>query len=181
MRRARPSLILLAAGMTACDRGRPPAAVVPASRPAAAAVAATQTVPATDDAADVTARLPIAGITDPEGVRRFLAALQDAAARDDRGKILHLVSFPFTTYEHGKVAHTYRTRAALSADFARVFTPDVYREIAVARYASLFVRDEGVMIGRGEVWFNDVRFADGTHGIRIIAVNGGITPPPTPP
>ena len=42
---------------------------------------------------------------------------------------------------------TYRDAAALRADYARVFTPEVRVAVAAAKAGDLFTRDQGVMIG----------------------------------
>jgi hypothetical protein len=61
---------------------------------------------------------------------------------------------------------TYRNAAALSASYARVFTPEVKAAVAAAKADDLFSRDQGVMIGNGEVWMNEV------HGsMKIISIN----------
>ena len=47
-----------------------------------------------------------------------------------------------------------------------MFTPAVLAAIGKADYGSLFIRDQGAMIGDGEVWFTG-----GAGGIKISAIN----------
>jgi hypothetical protein len=56
-------------------------------------------------------------------------------------------------YDNGKVIHIYRSRKALLKNFNVVFTPKVLKAIEDAQYEKLFVRDQGAMIGDGEIWF----------------------------
>ena len=61
---------------------------------------------------------------------------------------------------------TYRDAAALRANYARVFTPEVRAAVAAAKADDQFTRDQGVMIGNGEVWMNEIR-----GSMKIITVN----------
>ena len=61
---------------------------------------------------------------------------------------------------------TYRDAATLSANYARVFTPEVKAAVAAAKADNLFARDQGVMIGNGEIWMNEIR-----GSMKIITVN----------
>lgn len=117
---------------------------------------------------DPTSRLYVAGIDSPDDVRQFLARLQAAATapRSRRVALVEFVRFPFSTYSNGKVRHTYSGPADLLDDVEHVFTPGVLRAIGDARYETMFVNYQGVMIGNGEVWFD--RRED---GIKIKAIN----------
>jgi hypothetical protein len=48
----------------------------------------------------------------------------------------------------------YRDARSVERDFDRIFTPKVRRAILAQRADKLFVRDQGAMIGDGEVWFD---------------------------
>ena len=49
---------------------------------------------------------------------------------------------------------------------ARVFTPEVRAAVAAAKADDQFTLDQGVMIGNGEVWMNEIR-----GSMKIITVN----------
>jgi hypothetical protein len=51
---------------------------------------------------------------------------------------------------------TCRSAAALTANYAEVFAPKVKTAVAAANPHNLFVRDQGVMIGNGEIWMKFV-------------------------
>jgi hypothetical protein len=107
-----------------------------------------------------------AGISNPAHVAQFLARLKQAVAADDRATVTAMVNYPLTVYSSGGRPMTYRDTAALSANYARVFTPEVKATIAAAKADNLFARDQGVMIGNGEIWMNEI------HGsMKIITVN----------
>lgn len=108
----------------------------------------------------------LAGIERPREVQDFLNGLKVASERNDLKALAARVRYPFTTYAAGVPLKTYATPTELLADVDRLFTPRVLSAIQEQRVGSLFVNDQGVMIGGGEVWF------DGFDGeIRIKAVN----------
>ena len=85
---------------------------------------------------------------------------------DDHAAIAAMVKYPLTVYSSAGWPATYRNAAALSANYARVFTPDVKAAVAAAKPDDLFVRDQGVMIGNGEIWMNEIG-----GSMKIITVN----------
>jgi hypothetical protein len=107
-----------------------------------------------------------AGISDPAHVTQFLARLKQAVAADDHAAVAAMVNYPLTVYSSGGRSMTYRNAAALSANYARVFTPEVKAAVAAAKADNLFARDQGVMIGNGEIWMNELR-----GSMKIITVN----------
>ena len=108
----------------------------------------------------------VAGISDPAHVTQFLARLKQAVASGDRAAVASMVDFPLTVHEVKGASKTYRDAAALRANYARVFTPEVVDAVAAAKPDDLFARDQGVMIGQGEIWMNEVQ---GT--MKVITVN----------
>jgi len=107
-----------------------------------------------------------AGISDPAHVTQFLARLKQAVAANDRSTVAAMVNYPLTVNSSGGRSMTYRDAAALRANYARVFTPEVRAAVAAAKADDLFTRDQGVMIGNGEVWMNEIR-----GSMKIITVN----------
>jgi hypothetical protein len=108
----------------------------------------------------------VAGISDPAHVTQFLDRLKQAMAADDHATVAAIVKYPLTVNSSPGRPVTYRNAAALSANYARVFTPEVKAAVAAARPDNLFVRDQGVMIGNGEIWMNEVG-----GSMKIITVN----------
>ena len=79
----------------------------------------------------------------------FLAALQQAVAYDDHAAVSDMVTYPFRI-STGRVS----TPEQFLKYYDAIFTSNVKRAIANQSADSLFYRDQGVMIGDGEVWFN---------------------------
>ena len=113
-------------------------------------------------------RYRLAGIEDARDVRRFVRALQDAVEADDRPALAGMLRTPFTTHDRGREVRTYPDARAVLADLDALFTPRVRKAILAAKGDALFVRDQGVMIGDGEVWFDRL---DGEPRILIKALN----------
>jgi hypothetical protein len=107
----------------------------------------------------------VAGITNPAQVTQFLVRLKQAVAADDHAAVAAMIKYPLTISSNGRDI-TYRNAAALSANYAWVFTPEVKAAVAAAKPDDLFVRDQGVMIGNGEIWMNEVG-----GSMKIITVN----------
>lgn len=112
-------------------------------------------------------RYRMAGIDDARDVRAFIRDLQLAVEADDTEALAGMIRYPFTIRGEGEADRVYKDRAALLPHIHALFTPNVRQAILGAEWASLFVRDQGVMIGRGEVWFDR---HEGEAGIRIKAV-----------
>ena len=87
-------------------------------------------------------------------------------AADDHAAVAAMVKYPLTVDVSPGRPITYRSATALSANYARFFTPEVKAAVAAATPGNLFVRDQGVMIGNGEIWMNEI---SGT--MKIITVN----------
>lgn len=125
-------------------------------------------------------RYRMAGIDDARDVRAFIRDLQFAVEANDTEALAGMIRYPFTIWNHGEAVRVYADREALLPHLHALFTRRVRQAILDAEWASLFVRDQGVMIGDGEVWFDR---HEGETGIRIKAVNAvdaSPSPCPTP-
>ena len=103
----------------------------------------------------------------------FLRRLQSAVRTDDHDALVALIAFPLRVNSAG-ASRVYRDADSLERDFDKVFTRKVRRAILGQRPNSLFVRDEGAMVGNGEVWFDRTcpNAACSPPGpVRITAVN----------
>jgi hypothetical protein len=107
-------------------------------------------------------RIPQPGLQTPSAAKAmsadpayagFLQRLQSAVHSNDHRRIIGLISFPLRVNAAGG-ARTYRDAKSVERDFDRIFTPRVKRAITRQRPDKLFVRDQGAMIGDGEVWFD---------------------------
>lgn len=92
----------------------------------------------------------IAGLKVPE-VQRFLKDLKTGVAARDSKAICAMVSYPLVT-RSGKVTNP----AACAGQYKRIFNQKVVDAVGRQRFENLFVNDQGVMIGDGEVWMSGV-------------------------
>ncbi len=114
----------------------------------------------------------VAGLSVSE-VESFLDSLKAAVANDDRRAVASLVSYPIRVQLDGQ-----DTMIASADDFVARY-PDIVNDnvksaVLAQEAAELFVNWQGVMIGRGEVWFSAVYEDprdDETYHLRIIAIN----------
>lgn len=119
-----------------------------------------------NDSGQVDNPYAVAGISDPAHITQFLAGLKQALAAGDRMAVAAMINYPLHVYAPGRDPVIYRDAVTLRAGYARVFTPEVTAAVAAATSGSLFVRDQGVMIGNGQVWMNEI------HGaVKIITIN----------
>lgn len=113
------------------------------------------------------ARLRLAhGFREPDEVRRVVSELREAAAKTERRTLAEAIHYPFMTYAGGTPVGRYHTPAEVLADFDTLFPEYVLEALRDARYEDLFVRDQGAMIGRGQVWLGQFE-----EGVRIKALN----------
>jgi hypothetical protein len=114
----------------------------------------------------------VAAAVDP-AYAGFLSDLQAAVRADDRVSLIALVGFPLRVNAAGR-SRVYRDAQAVERDFERIFTARVRRAILKQRPEGLLVRDQGAMVGKGELWF-DHRCSDpacsAVGPLRITAVN----------
>jgi hypothetical protein len=116
----------------------------------------------TDNVVVTGSRIPKASLQAPSAARSisakqnyagFLSRLQAAIRADNHGEVIALIDFPLRANFRGG-SRIYRDPASVERDFDRIFTARVKRAIARQRADRLFVRDQGAMIGDGEVWFD---------------------------
>lgn len=124
--------------------------------------------------AEVTDSLPAADwIAKDASYATFLKRLQGAARANDKGAMIKLVGFPLRVNSNGR-SRVYRDAASVRADYDRIFTPAVTQAILTQRADRLFGRDQGLMIGTGQVWFDHVCTNSACYPpgpVRITAVN----------
>lgn len=98
---------------------------------------------------------------------RFLAELQAAVAGDDRRKVSRMVLYPLRT-RVGRRRVVLRGPRQFLARYEALFNPHVKSVLAAQKFEGIFRNWQGYMVGRGEVWFEQL--AD-TGEFKIIAIN----------
>lgn len=79
----------------------------------------------------------------------FLADLQQAVAADDHQAVSEMIQYPLRTTHM-----TIKTPAQFLRNYDEIFNDGVKSAVAGQTSDHLFYRDQGVMIGNGEVWFD---------------------------
>lgn len=117
--------------------------------------------------------------TDSVRVKRFLAALQSAIARDDSVAVSKLFQYPSLGVWDGHRAIGLQSPTQLLPLYRSVFNPNVRHLILSATLDSLWADFRGVTLGRGRLWFQIDRNGDP----RIASIDVGIVrdPPARPP
>jgi hypothetical protein len=117
-------------------------------------------------------RAPDSEAVDPSHAA-FLTRLQAAVRANDRSAVIKLVRFPLRVNASGR-SRFYPDARSLTRDFDRIFTPRVRQSILAQQAGQLFTRDQGAMIGDGEVWFDHTcpnSACTPLGPVRIISVN----------
>jgi hypothetical protein len=103
----------------------------------------------------------------------FLSQLQGAVRANKRDGVIRLIRFPLRVNANGN-SRTYRDAASVRADYDRIFTPSVRQAILNQKFDRLFGRDQGLMIGDGQIWFDHIcanAQCSRPGPVRITAVN----------
>jgi hypothetical protein len=115
---------------------------------------------------NVSAQLVQSGFDDPAEVEQVLAFLKDAADQRNLAALSGRIRFPLTLYDNGKPAQVFSDASEVLKDPRVVFSDRVLLALSQAQYTDLFVRDQGAMIGDGEVWLGQY-----PQGVMIKAIN----------
>jgi hypothetical protein len=109
----------------------------------------------------------VAGIDDATAAEKFFLDLQTIVAKDDRQAVANAINYPITVKVKGRRVKL-RSKAELLRQYAVVFNQQVKQALAKQQASDLFVNYQGVMIGNGQIWFNQL---PNNKGFKIIAVN----------
>jgi hypothetical protein len=97
----------------------------------------------------------------------FLSSLQAAVRASDEDAVIKLLAFPLRVNFRGR-SQLYRDADSVRRDYGTIFTTRVTGAILSQRFDRLFGRDQGLMIGDGQVWFDHV---SPSGPVRIRAIN----------
>ena len=110
----------------------------------------------------LTQRYQAAGADDDALVHRRALLFRDAVKRADKQAVAGLLAYPVPVQLAGRPSRL-RNAADLLAHYDAIFSARYRAAIASALPRNMFVRYQGIMLGKGEVWF-------GPDG-RVIALN----------
>ncbi|HGM5877793.1 TPA: hypothetical protein ACKP4S_002301 [Stenotrophomonas maltophilia] len=153
-----PALLL-----AACSQPAPPAEpAVDAPPPMEASAAATPAAPAAESAASAPAA-PAAEATTEDARARIETLLGDAAQYEkvfnafktavvggDRAAVVEEVRFPLNIANGRKITGP----GEFQRNYEKIITPAVVKAVSEQDFGKVFVNQQGVMIGDGQVWLN---------------------------
>jgi hypothetical protein len=84
----------------------------------------------------------------------FLTALQASVKAGDKQKVAMMARYPLSVYLNGR-HRVIRNPPALLTDYDHIFTASMRKAIIMEAPDCLFANWQGVMIGHGEVWFEE--------------------------
>lgn len=88
--------------------------------------------------------------------RAFLTALQVSVKAGDKQKVAMMARLPLKVYLNRQPRHV-QSRSQLVKEYDQIFNAPMMRAILLQTPECLFANWQGVMIGRGEVWFEEER------------------------
>lgn len=97
----------------------------------------------------------------------FFPKLQKAIASGDKAAVAAMVNYPFVAYSKAGSIQIKDAKHFI-ADYDKLITAKVKAAVAKQTYATLFTNSQGVMIGDGEIWFDQV--GDNME-VKVYAIN----------
>jgi hypothetical protein len=96
---------------------------------------------------------------DPAKVYAFVAALKQAVATDDRERVSSMIDYPLNVLT-GSHPSRIATKSLFLKKYVDIFTPHVKGILAAQRSNEVCITSNAFMIGRGEIWFDEIATGD---------------------
>ena len=96
-----------------------------------------------------------AGIEDARAAEDFFRGLQKAVANNRRTEVAGLVAYPLNVRINNRSV-TLRNQRELLQRYPSVFNQKVRQAVAHQKVSNLSASWRGVMVGQGELWFNQL-------------------------
>lgn len=117
-------------------------------------------------------RFAAGGFDDDAAVLAFITLLQKNVAAGNKSAVAEMVNYPLSlnqTKGTGKPQHTeIKNKASFLADYDKIITEGLKNTLKNQDMNDLFVRDQGLMLGNGDIWLSpDAK----TNKIGIITIN----------
>lgn len=87
--------------------------------------------------------------------KAVIDTLQKAVAAHDVAGVAALVSYPIGVKVRGKET-VVKSAKAFTEHYDGIMTPAITKAVVSQKYEDLFVNDQGVMFGDGQVWVNGI-------------------------
>jgi hypothetical protein len=107
-------------------------------------------------------RYAVAGARDDTLIHQNALRFWQAIVKGDKATVASLIDYPIKVQVAG-TARSVRSRQELISQYDAIFSPAYRKAVADAIPRNMFARDQGIMLGSGEAWFD-------SNG-RVIALN----------
>ncbi len=108
----------------------------------------------------------VAGISSAKDFHQFFFKFQQAVQHNKKATVASMVNYPLHVNSNGKT-HTIKNKATFIAKYDSIMTPEIKRTLAYAIEEDLFVNWQGVMVGSGELWFNQSNDKIGLDAVNL--------------
>jgi hypothetical protein len=108
---------------------------------------------------------------DSREFERAFAGIQGAVVDHDPEFFASFVAYPITVMVDGEEM-TIEDSETFVENYDAIMTDDIVEAVSNQAYEDLFVNDEGVMFGDGQLWINGVCFDDQCSGfdVKIVTI-----------
>jgi hypothetical protein len=115
---------------------------------------------------------------DCPGAIAFFEKLQAAVKDGDKNQLASMVAYPLRSFQNGKRVQV-RTRDRFLKQYLRMLTPAVICAIGAAKTSDVWGNDQGFMVGRGVIWWDQIIPAtaknpevdSGKYPFKVVAIN----------
>lgn len=95
--------------------------------------------------------IEVAGFDNVKQFTGFYANLRRAVAQNNKEAVAQRISYPLSIYSNSK-KRSILNKKQFIAEYDQIMTTEVKKALANQRLDKLFIRDQGVMVGNGEIW-----------------------------
>jgi hypothetical protein len=106
--------------------------------------------------------------------KAVIEALQKAVSAHDAAGVAALVSYPIGVKVGGKET-VVKSAKAFAEHYDGIMTPAITKAVVNQKYENLFVNDQGVMFGDGQVWVNGICHDNACKNfdVKVITIQDG--------
>lgn len=117
-------------------------------------------------------RLKVAGLKE-ESVKPFFAAIQKAVEQNDAVALSKIVKYPITLKMSKAQSIKVINAKEFVVSYPKFMTPNWRKAVLQQKYSELFANWQGVMIGRGEIWFSSMCMSEPCtkYELKITGIN----------
>jgi hypothetical protein len=115
-------------------------------------------------------RYYIAGVDNDSTFLNFYSDFKNAVVNRDSIKIANLILYPNTFYYGNNKTFPINDKKSFLKLYSKIFNNKLKQLIINAKDDSLFANSSGIMLGNGQIWFNEV-LIHGKWVLKIFTLN----------